>query len=154
MNRAAKDRTSRVWTRLSVALRERITGYCAASGIAERTVFEAALGQYIDGTNDMTLLMRRVDRLGRALERTNRNVDLLSVAFGAFVHLWLGHAPSIPDDRLSAARAKAEGAYGKFLELVTAQFSEGRRFIDDLPKEAIANETELDDITSRQVSGQ
>jgi hypothetical protein len=117
-------------------------------------VFEAALGQYMDGTNDMTLVMRRIDRLGRALERTNRNIDLLSVAFGAFVHLWLGHAPSIPEDRLSAARAKAEGAYRKFLELVAAQFSEGRRFIDDLPKEAIANEAELDDITSRQGSGQ
>lgn len=149
MNREAKDRSSRVWTRLSAALRERITGYCAASGIAERTVFEAALGQYIDGTSDMALVMRRMDRLGRALERTYRNLDVLSAAFGAFVHLWLAHAPNMPEERLHAARAKAEGAYGKFLEHVAEQVSAGRRFIDDLPKEAIANDTELDEILAK-----
>jgi len=149
MNRATKVRNSRVWTRLSVALRERITGYCAASGIAERTVFEAALGQYIDGTSDMALVMRRMDRLGRALERTHRNLDVLSAAFGAFVRLWLAHAPNMPEERLHAARSKAEGAYRKFLEHVAEQFSEGRRFIDDLPKEAIANDTELDEILAK-----
>src|SRR5260370_27510729 len=72
MSKAPKDRSNRVWTRLSVPLRERITGYCAASGIAERTVFEAALGQYIAGTSDMALVMRPIDRLGPALQRTHQ----------------------------------------------------------------------------------
>jgi hypothetical protein len=146
MNRAVKVRTNRVWTRLSAPLRERITGYCAASGIPECTVFEAALGQYIDGTSDMALVMRRIDRLGRALERTQQTLEVLSVAFSAFVRLWLAYAPQLPEERLHAARAKAEEAYGKFLEHVSAQLSEGRRFIDDLPKETIADDTELDEI--------
>jgi|SRR5580658_2548044 hypothetical protein len=154
MNRAPKDRSSRVWTRVSAPLRERITGYCAASGIAERTVFEAALGQYLDGTSDMALVMRRMDRLGRALERTQRNVDVLSAAFGAFVHMWLAYAPNLPEERLHAARTKAEGAYRKFLEHVAEQFSAGRGFIDDLPKEAIANDTELDEILVKNTANQ
>jgi hypothetical protein len=135
-----------------VPLRERITGYCAASGIAERTVFEAALGQYIDGTHDMTLVMRRLDRLGRAMERTHRDVELLQAAFGMFVHLWLAHAPNVPEERFDAARARAEGAYRKFAEHVAEQFSEGRRFIDDLPKEAIASDTELDEMLANAAS--
>jgi hypothetical protein len=154
MSKVPKDRSSRVWTRLSVALRERITGYCAASGIAERTVFEAALGQYIDGTSDMALVMRRIDRLGRALERTHQTLDVLSGAFGAFVQLWLAYAPNMPEERLQAARAKAEGGYRKFLEHVAAQLSEGRRFIDDLPKEAIANDAELGEILGKATAEQ
>jgi hypothetical protein len=34
-----------VYTRLTDTLRDRLTGYCKASGIAERAVFEAALQQ-------------------------------------------------------------------------------------------------------------
>ena len=66
MTKKGKVRRVRVYTRLTETLRDRVTGYCAASGIAERAVFEAALGQYIDGTSDMTLVLRRLDRLGRA----------------------------------------------------------------------------------------
>ena len=76
-----KVRRVRVYTRLTETLRDRVTGYCAASGIAERAVFEAALGQYIDGTSDMTLVLRRLDRLGRAEERIHRDIELLSEAF-------------------------------------------------------------------------
>jgi hypothetical protein len=68
--------------------------------------------------------------------------------------IWLAHAPNIPEDRLYAARAKAEGAYKRFLEHVSEQFSEGRRFIDDLPKEVIATDAELDEILAKSSANQ
>jgi predicted DNA-binding protein len=58
-----KVRRVRVGTRLSVELRARLTKYCAASGISERTIIEDALRKYLDATDDTALLLRRFDRV-------------------------------------------------------------------------------------------
>jgi hypothetical protein len=148
-SRVAKVRSSRVWTRLSAPLRQRVRGYCAASGIAERSLFEAAVGQYLDATHDMALVMRRQDRLGRAMARMLRDQELLSGALCAFVRLWLAHTPNLPEDARQAARATTEGRYKKFVEYVAEQFSGGHRFLDDLPKEMVANDVELDEVLAK-----
>ena len=144
----AKVRRVRVYTRLTATLRDRVSSYCAASGIAERAVFEAALQQYIDGTSDMTLVLRRLDRLGRAGARMHRDLELLSEAFGVSIRLWFAHTPTIPEDGKPAARQAAESRYKQFVEHVTQQFSGGRRFLDDLPRELVANDVELDAIVA------
>ncbi len=48
----SKVRRVRVSTRLTVALRDRLSKYSAASGLSERAVLEDALRQYLDGTSD------------------------------------------------------------------------------------------------------
>ncbi len=148
MSGKAKVRGVRVYTRLSAQLRDRISSYCAASRIAERSVFEAALQQYVDGTDDLALVLRRLDRLGRANARLHRDVELLSEAFAVFVRLWFAHTPTIPADGKAAARSTAESRYRTFVEHVGQQFSDGRRFLDDLPRETIANDAELDAIAA------
>jgi len=47
----SKIRRVRVSTRLSVALRDRLSKHCAASGLSERAVIEDALRQHLDGTS-------------------------------------------------------------------------------------------------------
>jgi hypothetical protein len=143
MNPKAQTRTARVWTYLSAPLRDRLASYCAASNISERAVFEAALEQYISGANDMTLVLRRIERLGRAADRVHRDVELLSAAFAVFVQLWFAHTPGLSEERKPAAREEAESRYQHFKEYVTQEFAGGRRFLDDLPREALADEGEL-----------
>ena len=140
----AKVRRVRVYTRLSAELRDRLSSYCAASSIAERAVFEEAVQQYVDGVGDLALVLRRLDRLGRAGARLHRDVELLSEAFAVFVRLWFAHTPTIPEDGKAAARSTAESRYRLFVEHVGQQFSGGRRFFDDLPREAVADDAELD----------
>ncbi len=151
MDAKRKVRRVRVYTRLTDTLRDRLTGYCEASGIAERAVFEAALQQYIDGTSDMTLVLRRLDRLGRAGERMHRDLELLSEAFAVFVRLWFAHTPSVPADAKPVARSTAESRYKQFVEHVVQQFSGGRRFLDDLPREVVADDGELTAVVERSV---
>jgi hypothetical protein len=152
MDAKRKVRRVRVYTRLTDTLRDQITGYCKASGIAERAVFEAALEQYIHGTSDLTLVLRRLDRLGRADERMQRDLELLSEAFAVFVRLWFAHTPSVPADAKPVARSTAESRYRQFVEHVVQQFSGGRRFLDDLPREVVANDVELDAIVERSTA--
>ncbi len=143
---ASKTRSARVWTQLSATLRDRLASYCAASKITERAVFEAALEQYISGTSDMTLVLRRLDRLGRAGDRVHRDVELLSAGFAVFVRLWFAHTPSLRDEAKPAARSDAESRYRQFMDYVVQEFTGGRRLVDDLPHEAVGDDVELDAI--------
>ncbi len=148
MNPKVKTRSARVWTHLSATLRDRLSSYCAASNITERAVFEAAIEQYISGTTDMTLVLRRIERLYRAADRIHRDVELLSAAFAVFVQLWFAHTPSLREEVKPAAREDAESRYRQFKDYVTQEFAGGRRFLDDLPREAVADDAELDAIAA------
>jgi hypothetical protein len=143
MNPKTKTRRVRVYTRLHATLRDRVSSYCAASKISERAVFEAALEQYLSGANDMTLVLRRLDRLGRADDRVHRDVELLSASFAVFVRLWFAHTPSLREEAKPAAREDAESRYQQFKDYVAQEFTGGRRFLDELPREAIADDSEL-----------
>jgi predicted DNA-binding protein len=139
-----KVRRVRVGTRLSLELRSRLTKYCAASGIAERTVIEDALRKYLDATDDTALVLRRFDRVERALARDHRDLELLSEAFGRYMRLWfMTHAPSGTDAGKAAARAAAETQYKRFAQYLGAEFAQGHRFIDDLPVEAVGGEDDV-----------
>ncbi|HLK40138.1 MAG TPA: hypothetical protein VKU41_25455 [Polyangiaceae bacterium] len=136
-----KVRRVRVGTRLSVELRARLTKYCAASGISERTVIEDALRKYLDATDDTALLLRRFDRIERALARGHRDIDLLSEAFGRYLRLWFSaHAPTASEAGKAAARAAAETQYKQFAQHLGGWFAQGHRFVDDLPAEAFSQE--------------
>ena len=136
-----KVRRVRVGTRLSVELRARLTKYCAASGISERTIIEDALRKYLDSTDDTALFLRRFDRVEHALARDHRDLELLSEAFGRYMRLWfLAHAPNAAEAGKAAARGAAETQYKQFAHHLGAQFTQGHRFVDDLPVEAFASE--------------
>jgi hypothetical protein len=125
------------------ALAERLAQFCAATDVTVSAAVGAALRQYLDGTGDAMLVLRRLDRLGRALARNHRDVELLSEGFAVFVRVWFAHTPVIPESGKKSARASAETRYRQFVEHVAEQFSGGRRFLDDLPHEPIGDEGEL-----------
>ena len=103
----------------------------------------AALEQHIAGTGDFALFLRRLDRIARAQERTLRDLELLSQALSMFVRLWLAHTPRLPRDARPAAQASAESRFKQFLDRVAERFASGKRFVDDLPQERIADDDEL-----------
>jgi len=129
-----KVRRVRVGTRLSLELRNRLTKYCAASGISERTIIEDALRKYLDGTDDSALVLRRFDRMERALARDHRALELLSEAFGRYMRMWFAtQTPSVAEGGMGATRGAAEARYKQFAQYLGAQFAQGHRFIDDGP---------------------
>jgi hypothetical protein len=143
MNKAIRRGRARLVPRVPAELAQRLAEVCASTNATESAVVEAALRQHLDGTSDRTLLFRRLDRIGRAVERIHRDLELLSEAFGVFVQLWFAHTPSVDEGEKKSARRDAESRYKQFLEHVTWRFSGGRRFLDDLPRESIADDAEL-----------
>jgi predicted DNA-binding protein len=149
MSKTIRRGRARLLPRVPAELAERLSQVCASTNATETAVIEAALRKHLDGTSDRTLLFRRLDRLDRAHERSRRDVELLAEAFAVYVQLWLAHAPTLTEDERKAARKVAEGRYGQFVEHINKQFSGGHRFLDDLPREVIANDAELDAIAAK-----
>ena len=137
-------RFQRIYPYLAPQLRERLTKHCAADHTTESAVVREALDQYFGGgTSDFALVLRRLDRLSRALERVHRDVEILSQAFAMFVRLWFAHTPRLPREARPAAKASAEARYRQFLDHVAERVASGKRFVDDLPQERIADDDEL-----------
>ncbi|HEV3194379.1 MAG TPA: hypothetical protein VGY54_27970 [Polyangiaceae bacterium] len=143
MNRIARHERVLIHPYVDRALAKRLAEYSAASGIASCTVVQAALRQYLDRTSDTTLILRRLDRLGRTDARAHRDLELLSEAFAVWVKVWFAHTPCVSDDAQESARRTVEGRFARFIEHVVEQFTGGHRFLDDLPREVLGDEVEL-----------
>jgi hypothetical protein len=148
MSKTVRRGRVRLLPRVPAELAERLSAVCASTNATETAVIEAALRKHLDGTSDRTLLFRRLDRLDRMIERSRRDVELLSEAFAIYVQLWLAHAPPLSEEERKAARKVAETRYGQFVEHISKQFSGGHRFLDDLPREVIADDAELDAVAT------
>jgi hypothetical protein len=92
-------------------LARRLRDLCAARGFTETHVVQEALRLYLDGTADGTLVLRRLDRLGREVQRTQRDLDIFAEAFGIWVRVWFAHTPALADETKRAARAAADVRY-------------------------------------------
>jgi hypothetical protein len=153
MTKAVRRGRVRLLPYVEAPLADRLDAFCAATAATESAVVAAALRQYLDGTSDATLLLRRIDRVGRAAARHQRDLELLSEAFAVFVRLWFAHTPTVPEEGKRAARASAESRYRQFVEHVAEHFSGGHRFLDDLPHESIGDESELTAVAAAVVGG-
>jgi hypothetical protein len=134
----------RLFARVDAGIGQRLEAFCGAAGVTESAAIEASLRQYLDRSSDATMLLRRMDRLGRAQEHTQRDLELLSETFAVWTKLWFAHTPVIAPDAKGAARLTAESRYRQFVEHVGEQFFGGKRFLDDLPREALAALPELE----------
>jgi hypothetical protein len=129
-------------------LAQQLAAYSAATGKTTSFIVQVALRQYLDRTDDKALLLQRLNRLGRAWDRTQRDLELHMEAFAIYVKLWFAHTPQVPEDAKDYARRTAESRFAQFQEYVVEQFQGGRRFVDDLPREVLADEAELSRIAS------
>ncbi len=124
-------------------LARQLDAYSAATGKTTSFVVQAALRQYLDRTDDKVLLMGQIARLRRAWEHTPRDRELHMEAFALYVKLWLAPTPQIADSAKDYARTTAESRFAEFQEYLVEQYEGGRRFVDDLPREELADEAEL-----------
>lgn len=144
-NAVPKLRRVRVYPRLNLEVRKRLTEYCARKGLTERDIIEEAILQYLDATSDSAKVLGQLERLALAfdadrerregaLRAVHQAIEVLSEAFGRFVRLWmLVHAATFEQP---ATKDAAEALYRKFAAKVAEYFLRGHRFVHDLPRVA------------------
>ena len=141
---ASRPIRKRITPYLPLDLAQRLAGHCATARITESSAVEAAVRQYLDGTGDKTFLMHRMDRLGRAQERSHREQELHTEAFTVFIKLWLNYLPSLSQEaRSSTALVPSEGRFRRFLELLKQRVSKSERLAHLVAQEPVADAGEL-----------
>ena len=134
ISKKPKVRRIRISTRLAVPIRDRLTRHCAASGISERAIIEAALDQYLEGKSDRALLLTRFDRLEQGMSEDRRDRELMSEAFRLYLHFWFAYTRPAAD--MAAANKIGSAEYNRFTKLLAARLAAEHRLRDDLPKGA------------------
>ncbi|MGH7439455.1 MAG: hypothetical protein ACRENE_27515, partial [Polyangiaceae bacterium] len=137
-----KPQRVRVYPRLSLEVRKRLSEYGARKGLAQRDLIEEAIRQYLDGTSDSAKVLAQLERLTLAIDAERerqenahrevyRAIEILSEVFGRFVRLWtMVHAATF---KIHVTEEAADAVYAKFAAKVAEYFRRGHRFLDDLP---------------------
>ena len=125
------------------ALRKRLRQYAAKKGVSESSVTNAALARYLDDANDAPVILRKLDRMERSLDRGHRDSDVLAEAFAVFVQIWLAHTPRLPDAQKPSAEQSALHRFREYAEHVSEKVADGASFVADLVREKITEREEL-----------
>lgn len=134
MRKPSVKRTFRIDAALSRQLDER-----ARSRRVTRTdVVEAALASLLTPDREERIeavMGRRLDRLGRQLDRIEWALDLSNEAFAMFVRSWFANSPQLPDTALRAAQASSKKRWAAFIDALSRRMELGPKLQDELSRE-------------------
>jgi len=106
--------------------RQLLKTYCLGKGMSESSVVETALREYFGDTRDSVLLMRRLDRNDRNVERTRRELGLLTELVASFLRVWYAHTPPLQPGDKDAAQRGAKHRYDQLIGHVAERLKGGR----------------------------
>ena len=129
--RARRGRTQ-VHAFIEDDLYKRFKAYSGRRGLADGAVIEEAIKQHLDQSTDAALIMRRLDRSGRRIDKMRSDVEMLTEFMSLWVRLWFAHTPRIADAQKGAAQADAAKRYEQFLAFVTKRLSSPQRLAVEL----------------------
>ncbi|MEM9962919.1 MAG: CopG family transcriptional regulator [Pseudomonadota bacterium] len=96
--------------------------------LSKSQIVEAALAAFLspDGADQReAAIVRRLDRLTRAIERLERDVTIGNEAMALFVRFWLTSTPPLPDTMRDAAQATGRERYEAFVETLGRRLAKG-----------------------------
>ena len=106
--------------------------------VSKSQIVEAALASYLspDGADQReAAIVRRLDRLTRAVERLERDLSISIEALALFVKFWLTTTPPLPDTMRDAAHAKGRERYEGFVEALGRRLAKGNTLTREVSKE-------------------
>ncbi|MCY1003941.1 hypothetical protein OWM54_43035 [Myxococcus sp. MISCRS1] len=117
--------------------------YAALKRVSESSVVSAALAQYLAGTSDATLLLKRLNRLQNKLTAIEALMNLLSESFALYVEIYFAHTPTIHgEDAKATARSASAARFADFIDALAQRMSTTNRFASEvLP--VLADQDEL-----------
>lgn len=121
-------RKSRLNVYFDAGLSAELDALAARRKLSKSQIVEAALAAFLspDGADQReAAIVRRLDRLTRAVERLERDVTVGNEALALFVKFWLTTTPPLPDTMRDAAQAKGRERYEGFIEALGRRLAKG-----------------------------
>jgi predicted transcriptional regulator len=133
--RRERPKRAQVHPRLPEDLSKRLRTFAGGKGASQSSVIQLALTRYLDDANEAAVILRRVDRLARAVTRVHRDVVVVADALAVFVQIYLAHTPRIPDEGRAHAEEDALVRFDHFWKHVCAIAVSGRSVLDDIVRD-------------------
>lgn len=130
--RRARRGRSQIHAFIDDDIYERLKALTARRGLSDCSVIETALKQYLDQSSDAALIMRRLDRSGRRVEKIRSDVEILTEFVSLWARLWFAHTPQIADSQKTTAKLQAARRYQEFLGYVEKRLAGSNRLATDL----------------------
>jgi len=136
---------SRLNVYFDAALSAELEALAARQKLSKSQIVEAALAAFLspDGADHReAAIVRRLDRLTRAVERLERDVTVGNEALALFVKFWLTTTPPLPDTMREAAQAKGRERYEGFVEALGRRLAKGGTLAKEVSEEHDPTATE------------
>jgi hypothetical protein len=104
-------------------------------GANKSAIVDAALDRFLNPERDASgdaALLRRLDRISRQLERTDRDLSVLAETVALFVRYYLTITPPLPAGDQDAARALGRERFEMFVARVGKRVASGGRLVADV----------------------
>lgn len=98
-------------------------------------VAEAAIASFLSpdaSGRQEAAIAKRLDRIGRVLERLERNDTIALETLALFIRSWLTANPATTDQGSAAARAKGAERYDRFVEALGRRLSSGQSLTSEI----------------------
>ncbi|MBY4893512.1 CopG family transcriptional regulator [Rhodobacteraceae bacterium N5(2021)] len=100
-------------------------------------IVEAALASFLtpdEADQREAALVRRLDRMMRAIERFERDQEITGEALALFIRFWLSAIPPVQDDLREAAMAQGKERYTGFVENLARRLAKGSTLAKELSR--------------------
>jgi hypothetical protein len=149
------ERKVRLSVYLDPDLMRSLADYAARRDQSRSMIAEAAVASFLSADADErreAVLVKRLDRIDRRIERLERDMTITNEAFAIFVRSWLTSTPALPDAEQAAARAKGGERYDRFLEALGRRLATGMRLLQEIGEDALAIPKSDSAISSRSTT--
>jgi predicted transcriptional regulator len=120
---------------LDPALMAQLTDLAKRKKESMSLVAEAAIASFLtpdEADRREAVIVRRLDRLARQMERQERDLTVSVEALALFVRFWLTITPPLPEHAQARAQADGRDRFNGFLETLGQRLAKGQRLFQEV----------------------
>jgi hypothetical protein len=125
----------RLCVNLATQVAEQLELAAKRPGASKSTIIHAALDRFLSVDRDLeagTTIVRRLDRVGRQLDRIERDLSIVIETIGLHVRYHLSVTPRVADSEQEAARALGRDRFELFVAQVGRRLASGGRLVAEV----------------------
>jgi hypothetical protein len=132
--------SKQVNTRLPLHMVQQIKFVAQERGVTDGSIIEAALREFLGKTEQEEILIKKMDRISRELQRMRRENHAMLEVLSSFIRVYLTHERDIPDSEKSNAELKGARRFSRFMDLVASELDKNKPFFDELEQKQFKKE--------------
>jgi predicted transcriptional regulator len=120
---------------LDPALMQQLAALAKKKGKSRSLIAEAAIKSFLtpdEADRREAAMAKRLDQLGRKLDRVERDVMISAETLALFIRFWLNVTPPVPDGAQPLVQAQGRERFQAFMETLGRRLAKGRTILHEV----------------------